>query len=231
MPAKKGAKTNKTAHVLNVLSSHSSESEDPSAGSDASPSSGAGTPVKQNTERPLLPPVLEVARADDEALAQKIQDALALELEEEPPVPSADAPEKPVETEVPPNLASSEPEPAPAALPQNKLPAQETKTTSVEAPPSSAELPGDLVYVNVMQALVEEKAKKYVDMFGLCSCSRCMSDVKALALTNLPPKYMVMHKGEFIPMLTVYENQFSTALTAQIIAACRVVMEHPRHGV
>lgn len=84
-------------------------------------------------------------------------------------------------------------------------------------------------YVNVMEALVEEKASKYINMFGVCACDRCVSDVKALALSNLPPKYAVMQKGHVVPMLTVYEGRFSTALTSQIIGACKKVMQEPRH--
>ena len=37
-----------------------------------------------------------------------------------------------------------------------------------------------------MLGLVEEKAERYVKMFGLCPCPRCVADVKALALTRLP---------------------------------------------
>jgi hypothetical protein len=87
----------------------------------------------------------------------------------------------------------------------------------------------EFCHVNIMQALVEEKSLKYIQMFGLCTCSRCVADVKALALSNLPPKYIVMHKGQVVPMLSVYEGRFSSALTAQIINACKVVMQNPRH--
>lgn len=250
MPAKKGSKSNKTAHVLNVLSGHPSENESSSGEPAAASAAGIDDSARQSPQRPLLPPVLEVARADDDALSQKIQDALTQEFEGDlQPVSSpANVSEEPEETVVSSSVSSfSEPDPLPATpqdappppeVPKEKSPAPESQngTPFVEASQSlpeihsTAALPDDLVYVNVMQALVEEKAKKYIDMFGLCSCSRCMADVKALALTNLPSKYMVMHKGEFIPMLTVYENQFGTALTAQIIAACKIVMEHPRHG-
>ncbi len=88
---------------------------------------------------------------------------------------------------------------------------------------------GDLTYVNVMQSLVEEKAKKYMKMFGVCACSRCTADVIALALTNLPPKYIVMPRGEVVPMLTVYENRYSAAIIAQVMRACKTVMASPRH--
>ena len=70
---------------------------------------------------------------------------------------------------------------------------------------------------------------KYIKMFGLCTCPRCVADVKALALNRLPPKYVVMRTGEMIPRITLYEGQFSAAVTAQILTACNAVMQNPRH--
>ena len=67
-------------------------------------------------------------------------------------------------------------------------------------------------------------------MFGLCSCERCMEDVKALTLNNLPPKYVVLERGDMIPRLTVYEGKFSSDITAQLLQACKLVMERPHHG-
>ena len=84
-------------------------------------------------------------------------------------------------------------------------------------------------YINVMQVLVEEKAPKYVKMFGLCTCERCMEDVKALTLNNLPSKYVVLEQGDLIPRLTVYEGKFSSDITAQLLQACKVVHETPHH--
>ena len=85
------------------------------------------------------------------------------------------------------------------------------------------------MYVNVMEALVEDRAMKYIEMFGLCKCSRCVADVKALALNRLEAKYVVMQEGEVIPRISLYEGKYAAAVTAQLLSACRIVMEHPRH--
>ena len=87
-----------------------------------------------------------------------------------------------------------------------------------------------LNYVNVMQILVEEKAPRYIQMFGLCPCRRCEMDVKALTLSNLVPKYVVMHKNEMVPMLTIYEGRYSSTIFAQLTRACKLVMDRPHHG-
>lgn len=86
------------------------------------------------------------------------------------------------------------------------------------------------IRVNIMQMLVDEKVDKYISLFGLCTCDRCKSDAAALALTNLPPKYVVMSEAELSPRLTVYEGRFNAAVTAQILRACKEVFEHPRHS-
>lgn len=80
-----------------------------------------------------------------------------------------------------------------------------------------------------MQVLVEENAEKYIKMFNLCDCPRCVTDVKALALTNLTPKYVVMNEGEMVPRITVYEKRYKSSVIAQLLQACKVVAEKPHH--
>ena len=82
-----------------------------------------------------------------------------------------------------------------------------------------------------MQLLAEEKADQYMTLFGLCRCSRCRNDVLALALNQLPPKYVVMPVRELTPRLSIYEGRFNSAVTAQILRACKEVLEHPRHDI
>jgi len=136
---------------------------------------------------------------------------------------------------VPEPVPEPEPEPAPAPVPEPEPepapvpePAHEPE---VEAPSFSIPEPepGSITYVNVTQTLVEEKAEKYIRMFGVCDCPRCLADVKALALNNLPPKYVVMRAGEMVPRITVYEAQLNHLVTAQLLRACKSVMDNPRH--
>lgn len=88
-----------------------------------------------------------------------------------------------------------------------------------------------MVVVNVMEALVEEKAPRYIRMFGLCTCSRCAADVKALTLTNLQPAYIVRRRAETHAMLTIYESRYNSTIFAQLTRACKVVMDSPRHNI
>ena len=87
----------------------------------------------------------------------------------------------------------------------------------------------DVSYLNVMQALVEDKADKYIKTAGVCPCPRCRIDVIALTLSKLPSKYVVLQRSDTVPMLSVYENRYSANVLSQLMAACEIVKKHPRH--
>lgn len=116
---KKNAKGNKTAHVLNLLTAPGGGGAPQGEEESAAPESVQPAPAA----RPLIPPILEVAQANDESLAQQIQQALEEELQEAaPPPPVRQAPEPPpVPAPAPPPPA----EPAsPPVEPVSPLPAE-----------------------------------------------------------------------------------------------------------
>ena len=120
---------------------------------------------------------------------------------------------------------------AAAAAPVEESPAPQPKPEPAPAPKQAEpNEDDDIIYVNVMQTLVEEKAPGYIKKFGLCDCKHCLADVKALTLSNLVPKYVVLSKLDRIPMLTVYEGRYNSTIFAQLTRACKVVMDHPHHN-
>ncbi len=214
-------KTSKTARVMNLLS----KKQDPAA----------DEPV--GTAPAAVPPIVS-SLAPDAAVSVQIknalEDALDGELGAMPAQPAAPQPEP-----TPGPQPAPEPQPAPveqAPAPAEPEPAPEPPAEGPVSAPATAQPahkfmePENPGYINVMQVLVEEKAPKYVEMFGLCSCKRCMEDVKALTLNHLPPKYVVLEPGDRVPRLTVYEGKFSSDITAQLLQACKLVMERPHHS-
>ena len=117
-----------------------------------------------------------------------------------------------------------DPAPAPAPAPQ-AAPAAEKPALKPQAPKEE-----EISYTNIMQVLVEEKAPRYIKKFGICTCKQCEADVKALTLTNLVPKYVVLSKLDRIPMLTVYEGRYNSTIFAQLTRSCKIVMDHPHHN-
>ena len=124
--------------------------------------------------------------------------------------------------------APSAPQPvqqAPQPVRQAAQPVQQA------APRPATERDNDhFVCFNLTQALVEDKADKLMRQFGMCTCNRCKVDVTAIALSNLPAKYVAMQNRDILPLLSMYEERYSAAVTVQVMNACRMVMKRPHHG-
>ena len=63
----------------------------------------------------------------------------------------------------------------------------------------------------------------------VCKCERCRYDIVALALNDLPPRYVVSEKGETYTRAKSLEQQFMIDVIAKITQAANVVAQHPRH--
>nr|WP_300167541.1 late competence development ComFB family protein [uncultured Flavonifractor sp.] len=148
------------------------------------------------------------------------------------PVPAPEPAPAPEAVAVPEPTPAPDPVPAPAPDPTPKTATRPEPTIQPEeAPflPREVKLPDGAVCVNVMELLVEERLERYVRMFGLCTCPRCLADARALALTRLPSKYVVLNGDTAIPTLSLYRSKFESMIIAQVIQACKSVMESPRH--
>ena len=108
--------------------------------------------------------------------------------------------------------------PAPAPVPE-----------PAPAPISEPEDEDRAELFNIMQLLAEEKADKYIKMFGLCDCKRCRQDVLALTLNEISTKYVVMPRAELTIRNDMYRSHYDGEITVQILRACQKVMENPRH--
>ena len=226
MSASKESNSSKTAHVMNLLSRNRATPAVESS-AEAAPREAAAQPTETAVSPPPAPAPVESAPqtpppaspiiaslSSDHAISSQIKDALASSLEElAESEPVAETPAAPVVEEAP--------QPEPVA---------ETPTEPVVEDPA-AEKPDEeeVICANIMEILVERKAETYMELFGLCCCDRCKMDVQALALTELPAKYVVMGKNELPLRLSLYEGRMNTAITAQILRACKVVLEEPRH--
>lgn len=87
----------------------------------------------------------------------------------------------------------------------------------------------DFIIVNIMEHLVKEKVEKYMEQFKVCTCSRCKADVMALALSGLPSKYVVINKNAVSPLLNFYSVKYTGQITVEITKAVMAVMKNPRH--
>lgn len=148
--------------------------------------------------------------------------------------PSAAEPEE-IPAEPP---AAAEPEKAPAVPPQPKPAPPKVQPQSKAAPhaaflKSGADdnlINGEYRFVNIMEhLLLRQDISSILTQYNVCNCTRCMADVCALALTSLPPKYVVTSKDSLSPLLSYYESRNKIPMLTALIKACNKVRENPRH--
>ncbi|HJD45333.1 MAG TPA: late competence development ComFB family protein [Candidatus Mediterraneibacter norfolkensis] len=191
-------KTNKTNHVLNLLTS--------------------GVKAASETETPAgQPPSVSIVRKNDDGVADQIRDTL----------------EKEFQTAVKEEMDEKEAKKEQEAQKQ-KAPVSEKK----EEPPKKAQEPSsekaeeeedDFFIVNVMERLVKEKVPQYISQFHVCGCRRCLADVTALALTELPAKYVVINRSAVSPLMNFYSTKYAGRITVEVTKACMAVQKNPHH--
>ena len=243
MSASKESNSSKTAHVMNLLSrNRATPAESPA---EAAPWEAAAQPTETAVSPSPAPAPVESAPqsvpptspiiaslSSDHAISSQIKDALASSLEElAESEPVAETPAAPVVEEPPQPEPVAETHTAPVVeeVPQPEPVAETPAEPVVEDPAAEKPDEEEVICANIMEILVERKAETYMELFGLCCCDRCKMDVQALALTELPAKYVVMGKNELPLRLSLYEGRMNTAITAQILRACKVVLAEPRH--
>ena len=243
MSASKESNSSKTAHVMNLLSrNRATPAESPA---EAAPREAVAQPTETAVSPSPAPAPVESAPqsvpptspiiaslSSDHAISSQIKDALASSLEElAESEPVAEKPTTPVVEEAPQPEPVAETHTAPVVeeAPQPEPVAETPDEPVVEQPAAEKPDEEEVICANIMEILVERKAETYMELFGLCCCDRCKMDVQALALTELPAKYVVMGKNELPLRLSLYEGRMNTAITAQILRACKVVLAEPRH--
>lgn len=247
-------KTNKTSHVLNLITGGntvSGETEAPEAAAapkarpvSPEPSSAAteqkvvvvdsseDEKISSDIRRELLHELGETADGDvREDAAQKQQPNLpdssaVLSGESQLKEPSEPQPDRPlVHAELP-----SEPQQDMLMFHGESQPAPHSAARPESQMASQPEEKPSYRMVNVMEEILSpESVRAEMEKYGVCLCSRCQADVMALLLTRLPAKYIVADRTAVSPLLSYYKNKFRVSLLTQTVKACMDVREHPRH--
>lgn len=238
MPTNKKS-TNKTAHVLNVITAGKESGETPftSRAPAAAPVSQPAAPFSNFVEVEHEPEELsdQIREALSQELARGEDDSFSAFQPESVQIGGSGPAAQTSASAAPPAAAARPASPVRQSALQSAPPSVEGQSEPLRqaaALHSGGPVPeqesDECEYINVMQALVDEKTPRYIQLLGVCPCSRCQADVKALALCHLEPKYIVIRKSQKFPY-SVYENYYNAAVTSQIISACQIVKENPRH--
>lgn len=78
----------------------------------------------------------------------------------------------------------------------------------------------------VVDELLPNVLNKYPD---ICTCPRCIEDIKAIALNNLKPLYVATETGFVYAKVNDLMTQFTTDVIKELVNAIDIVSRNPRH--
>ncbi len=83
---------------------------------------------------------------------------------------------------------------------------------------------------NYMELAVDHVLPNLMKVFPtICFCEKCQMDIKALALNNLKPHYIVSEKGQLYTKVQEMGIQFEADIMKALIDAIAVVGATPKH--
>ncbi len=207
-------KTNKTSHVLNLLT-NSAPAEETEKKNDIQSHAAAQTKVT----------VVDEGSRNDR-VSQDILNKLSEELADEVPLEADDLPAE---------SAAPSPVQIPDPVKETAEPAPEDPEEEDPVLKSGGRLSDqlqndDFHFINVMEELImQHDLEQILKQYNVCTCTRCKADVCALTLTGLPAKYVVASDHSVSPILNYYKNRYRISILAELSKACNTVREHPHH--
>lgn len=82
---------------------------------------------------------------------------------------------------------------------------------------------------NYMEVIVSNLMDEILKDINACTCDKCKLDVAAIALNDLPPKYIVTEKGELYSKISTLRQQFEVDVISAVTKAVVLVKRSPRH--
>jgi competence protein ComFB len=84
---------------------------------------------------------------------------------------------------------------------------------------------------NYMEVAVNHLLPKALeDYTNVCTCEKCLDDIKAIALNHLKPLYVVTEKGSIYAKVNEMEIQFSADVVKELVNAIEIVSKNPKHN-
>lgn len=80
---------------------------------------------------------------------------------------------------------------------------------------------------NIVNHLLPSILEKYNH---ICTCDKCIADIKALTLNNLPPLYVVSHQGEAYAKTNELDRQFQITVIQKIVESIEIVQKNVKHN-
>lgn len=84
---------------------------------------------------------------------------------------------------------------------------------------------------NYMEDVVDHLLPSVLEKYkNTCKCDRCIEDIKALALNQLPPLYTVTNQGIAYAKSNELSRQFQINVIQKIVEAIEIVRKNTRHN-
>jgi len=83
---------------------------------------------------------------------------------------------------------------------------------------------------NITYDIVFEKLDEMLpNRPDICRCERCRLDILAIALNNLPARYVVTERGATFSRASSLDVQIAVDTVTELTKAIEMVMKDPRH--
>lgn len=86
-----------------------------------------------------------------------------------------------------------------------------------------------MILKNYMEEVVFRSFDDFTSGMEFCRCEKCKLDIIAIALNNLPAKYVVTDKGELYAKVDNLRGQFEADIITAITKAAMIVGKNPKH--
>lgn len=85
---------------------------------------------------------------------------------------------------------------------------------------------------NFIEVEAKYNMKNVLDKYpNACKCDQCINDILAIALNNLPPKYISRPMGEVSSkLISQLEGQFAADILRELTKAAEIVTRNPKHN-
>ncbi|WKY45865.1 late competence development ComFB family protein [Eubacteriaceae bacterium ES2] len=84
---------------------------------------------------------------------------------------------------------------------------------------------------NYMEEVVEDLLPKLLETYNdICTCEKCLDDIRAIALNKLHPAYFVTRKGFLFTKMEETLVQSKADVIHELTSAIEIVSKNPMHN-
>lgn len=87
-----------------------------------------------------------------------------------------------------------------------------------------------IILANIIEEIVKYAVDDIIDSMDMCKCEICRLNACAIALNNLPPRYVTTSIGTLLAKIPTEMINYHTIVLVEVTKALMIVKEHPMHN-